>query len=1381
MQKTKRRILYVAMVAVLVVLQLSNALLALAEDKKALNYKELGIDYELYALLAAATNGSGSNGGILYKEDAENLKSLYLNNSDLYETARKVESFDKLSEVCPNLTYISEGGVIATNARDSFFAEVAKLDKLSYVSVYVYAQNQLTTLFNKAGKENITTFIINLNGDEAYDISDLPVFANLSQFELANYSNNIKGIEKVTDIKKLDSLTLRGYYGNLYQEIINNVPDTLTRINMSYYRSHSSYDAETDVSVDISRLTNLESVDLSGFDSVTGLDKLGKAKTNFWTSLYISGNGKTKVDFSSISDEVDNLNLNSCVLEDGTSISKVPASVNNLTINNCGLTDIKVSNAASLGNLDVSDNELTTMPDITGLNLYRLDIANNKIKDISTATDMKNLYYLNASKNDIETLPDFSSFKSLVGSEYGNDSWNFFSTDYYKFSLAGNKLTKEAIKGKVPSECENDVFWMYSATSLSTESGHVYYPTIDTTLVSKYIETDYNTIYTSQKEFTFDEELVKYIKELNNKENWYRIYIEYVDNDKVVDSVTINPKELSDDTKTFTVTFDSVEEGKYSKELNDAFAKYGEIEKYYVSTPQKESNIQGVTYGKSYIDISLKNQDEYYHEYIYDPESKTFAFRDYVYGGYNHSISKDSDTAGMIYFFVPDSKDSYMNTYAVEHSDGNNKYTSTYNCYTELNDDVVNGMMLRGAHLFGYYGNECIESTGSINISKDVVSKLISGKKHYGFNVYDNAIKNSTMYGYLDYSLLKEQDIKTTLPTMTQKSGSELQIPFAGGVPDYVYDIDNTVDGCGINYSFRVSSASYRDNELGNNIYKVVGQTYVPLELRTRNYSIRVPNGVKQQVFVISAQEDEYMKTAVINDGENKGIKYTYLNKADSGEIKKLYNAYSEAGMHSNVNVNVITDKIELDADTIEAIKEKSNTSFDRKLNINFMNTNSGECDYTATLSPSSLNNYKAVGPVTIVKPDIEVSTYNKEFTKLLPADTMAIYVKNNAEQVSWITYCADGKYINSKIGNDFFNGNGHYGFALNKSGTLYRTVSGHGMKIPVRNYYIAYVLQSDYSTPTDTTPATPSDTTPTDPTKPTEPETKPTEPETKPTQPTIKEPDAGDNSGESSNKGEITKPDTNTQGKNVAPEVVAKEDIVDVAKVNDTLIENIVESKLAEIKVTSSAAPKLTSNVFSQMKGKQKDITVGVTDENNRLKYQWKFSSDTVTQTDMDIDLSISFDTDRADAVKEITGRDDVMYLSFAHHGALPGPATIKTYVGNQYKDGDVVYLYYFNEEQNRVESVGGVNKGLVVKNGYVEYTITHCSLYFLSTAMANDVNSVEPDNEIYVPDAVSEPERVNDTTPTGDTRNIAVYAIETIIALAVMGGLVYSKKRRA
>lgn len=162
-------------------------------------------------------------------------------------------------------------------------------------------------------------------------------------------------------------------------------------------------------------------------------------------------------------------------------------------------------------------------------------------------------------------------------------------------------------------------------------------------------------------------------------------------------------------------------------------------------------------------------------------------------------------------------------------------------------------------------------------------------------------------------------------------------------------------------------------------------------------------------------------------------------------------------------------------------------------------------------------------------------------------------------------------------------------------------------------------------------------------------------------------------------------------------------------------------------------------------------------------------------------MDLTISFDTDRENEVKEITGRDDLMYLSFSHHGALPGPAKIKTYVGNKYKDGDVVYLYYFNEDKNRVESVGGVNQGLVVKDGYVEYTITHCSLYFLSQETAQAIKAVDPDTVNDSPfNEVSEIADNGNSADTADTTRMFLYIMETLMAAAVVAGLVVTDMKK-
>lgn len=68
--------------------------------------------------------------------------------------------------------------------------------------------------------------------------------------------------------------------------------------------------------------------------------------------------------------------------------------------------------------------------------------------------------------------------------------------------------------------------------------------------------------------------------------------------------------------------------------------------------------------------------------------------------------------------------------------------------------------------------------------------------------------------------------------------------------------------------------------------------------------------------------------------------------------------------------------------------------------------------------------------------------------------------------------------------------------------------------------------------------------------------------------------------------------------------------------------------------------------------------------------------------------------------------------------------------YVGNHYKNGDVVYLYYYNSESNQVEAIS--RSGHVVKDGYVTYVITHCSDYFLARETPEQLGiKVEPESK--------------------------------------------------
>ena len=231
----------------------------------------------------------------------------------------------------------------------------------------------------------------------------------------------------------------------------------------------------------------------------------------------------------------------------------------------------------------------------------------------------------------------------------------------------------------------------------------------------------------------------------------------------------------------------------------------------------------------------------------------------------------------------------------------------------------------------------------------------------------------------------------------------------------------------------------------------------------------------------------------------------------------------------------------------------------------------------------------------------------------------------------------------------------------------------------------------------------------------------------------------------------EITVTERTTEsGKQSAPATVKSEDIVAKDEAVNILKEKMAaNSNLPTVEViTQGSVPEVGTDLFEEAKKSNKNISFGATDENNNLMYSWTFdyqSLDTSKMNGKTMDLSISFASDKQKEIEELTGQKNGLYISInGYHGELPGPATVKTYVGNQYKNGDKVYLYYYNEETKKVELIGG--KALTVSGGYVEYTLTHCSTYFLSETTPDQYGIKE---ETKVPVQPGTPSAPADKTP--------------------------------
>lgn len=254
---------------------------------------------------------------------------------------------------------------------------------------------------------------------------------------------------------------------------------------------------------------------------------------------------------------------------------------------------------------------------------------------------------------------------------------------------------------------------------------------------------------------------------------------------------------------------------------------------------------------------------------------------------------------------------------------------------------------------------------------------------------------------------------------------------------------------------------------------------------------------------------------------------------------------------------------------------------------------------------------------------------------------------------------------------------------------------------------------------------------------------------------------------------------ETTTSGKKYSDPVKADGNkVVSKEDAKTTVTDKLDEVSNELVEVISNGSIELTSDIFKAIKENGNDFIYNVTDENDNVIYSWTFGSDTMGDKEIDVDLGMSFETELDDEIISKSGVEDPLFINFNFHGELPGPATIKVYVGDKYADEDTVYLYYYDEENDEVLKVG--NKALTVKEGYVEFTINHCSVYFVAEDDLNvdvDENSLD-DASVNVTDLTAD-DYADGLSKTGDSNMTIWLGFITLLMGAAVFGL-RSKKFR-
>ena len=145
------------------------------------------------------------------------------------------------------------------------------------------------------------------------------------------------------------------------------------------------------------------------------------------------------------------------------------------------------------------------------------------------------------------------------------------------------------------------------------------------------------------------------------------------------------------------------------------------------------------------------------------------------------------------------------------------------------------------------------------------------------------------------------------------------------------------------------------------------------------------------------------------------------------------------------------------------------------------------------------------------------------------------------------------------------------------------------------------------------------------------------------------------------------------------------------------------------------------------------------VEDFERNLTYSWKFAKDPTKhlkiedslRIDEDLRLSIDAKTKDTQTIEERVDQNKLI-VTFDYHGSLPLETTVRINVSSKFKNGERLYLYYYNPELDEIEYI---EHNVEVKNGFVEFHIDHCSDYFLTAAVVNDaVNNPQSVNYIII-----------------------------------------------
>ena len=136
-----------------------------------------------------------------------------------------------------------------------------------------------------------------------------------------------------------------------------------------------------------------------------------------------------------------------------------------------------------------------------------------------------------------------------------------------------------------------------------------------------------------------------------------------------------------------------------------------------------------------------------------------------------------------------------------------------------------------------------------------------------------------------------------------------------------------------------------------------------------------------------------------------------------------------------------------------------------------------------------------------------------------------------------------------------------------------------------------------------------------------------------------------------------------------------------------EKILEEIENGEEEEIYVNVPEKEKIKTvdkSILQKLKEYEKTITYEVTNDDNELLYSITIDGKKIKDADKVLNFNMEFKSDFKSFIDALTNKKDVIYLNFESNSKLPGNITVKVFVGDKFKNGKTLYLYYYKKMIN-------------------------------------------------------------------------------------------------